>query len=475
MKVFSTFLIAIISLSSNIFSQGVWPTHIITTDAADARSVYSIDLDEDGDNDVLSASAGDDKIAWYENLGDGIFGDQIIINDSSDIANSVYAVDIDGDGDIDVVASGGVSGRNGITWYENKGNEIFEPHKLYETPEGNFIPASVYVADLNKDGNMDVLYCAWRWTVWLNNNGTFFTDTQIFNNDNSQDASSIYAEDIDGDGNIDVLSTYGTDNSVRWFENDGNANFTDHIISRMAIDASSVYAKDVNSDGFMDVLSASSDNDRITWYQNNGSQGFSPHHIATDADGASSVFAIDIDNDDDIDVLSASSEDDKIALYRNDGNENFTTEIITTEADVANSVFAIDVDNDGDIDVLSASRFDNKIAWYANPLIVNDVESISNEIPVEYNLSQNYPNPFNPSTTIRFSVPEESNVSVVVLNMLGEEVKIVVNQNITAGSYEVDFDATGLPSGVYFYKIQVYPVTGGAGSFIETKKMVLLK
>ena len=100
--------------------------------------------------------------------------------------------------------------------------------------------------------------------------------------------------------------------------------------------------------------------------------------------------------------------------------------------------------------------------------ILTDVESISNEIPVQYSLSQNYPNPFNPSTIIRFSVPEESNISIVVLNTLGEEITTLLNENLTSGSYEVDFDAAGLPSGIYFYKIQ-------AGSFVETKKMILLK
>jgi len=123
------------------------------------------------------------------------------------------------------------------------------------------------------------------------------------------------------------------------------------------------------------------------------------------------------------------------------------------------------MDGDGDIDVLSASTGDDKIAWYEN--LISSV-AISNEIPTAFNLSQNYPNPFNPFTIIRFSVPEESSVSIVVINPLGEEVTTLINENITAGSYEVDFNAAGLPSGIYFYKIQ-------AGSFIETRKMILLK
>ena len=90
------------------------------------------------------------------------------------------------------------------------------------------------------------------------------------------------------------------------------------------------------------------------------------------------------------------------------------------------------------------------------------------EIPASFNLFQNYPNPFNPTTTIKYSLPEVSKVSLTLFNLLGEEVTTLVNEEKLAGNYTVEFDATNLPSGVYFYKIQ-------AGSFIETKKMILLK
>jgi len=95
-------------------------------------------------------------------------------------------------------------------------------------------------------------------------------------------------------------------------------------------------------------------------------------------------------------------------------------------------------------------------------------EEVSNEIPMEFLLSQNYPNPFNPSTTIRYSVPQNTNVMIKVFDVLGNEVATLVNEEKATGSYEANFNAKGLSSGIYFYKLQ-------AGSFIETKKMILLK
>jgi hypothetical protein len=85
-----------------------------------------------------------------------------------------------------------------------------------------------------------------------------------------------------------------------------------------------------------------------------------------------------------------------------------------------------------------------------------------------YSLSNNYPNPFNPSTTISYSVPELSFVTIIVYDVLGKEISTLVNNEKPVGSYEVEFNATALPSGIYFYKLQ-------AGSFVETKEMVLMK
>jgi len=99
---------------------------------------------------------------------------------------------------------------------------------------------------------------------------------------------------------------------------------------------------------------------------------------------------------------------------------------------------------------------------------VNDVRPTDNKTPDSYSLSQNYPNPFNPSTTIKYSVPDLSNVNLKVYNLIGQEVAELVNKELQSGNYEVTFDAANLPSGVYFYRLQ-------AGNFVDTKKMLLLR
>ena len=100
-------------------------------------------------------------------------------------------------------------------------------------------------------------------------------------------------------------------------------------------------------------------------------------------------------------------------------------------------------------------------------IIITDIKD-QKTVPLSYNLEQNYPNPFNPSTTIKYSIPEMSKVSLTIYNLLGEEVATLVNEEKVAGNYTVEFNAANLSSGIYFYQLK-------AGNFIQTKKMVLMK
>ena len=283
-------------------------------------------------------------------------------------------------------------------------------------------------------------------------------------------AQSVYAIDIDGDGDIDVLSASFNDDKIAWYENDGNENFSPHTISISSDFAYSVFAIDMDGDGDIDVLSARRGDYKTTWYENDGIENFAEHTIDSLSQQPQSVYAIDMDGDGDIDVLSAT--EDKIAWYKNDGFQNFQLYTISTNVDFATSVYAIDMDGDGDIDVLSASADDDKIAWYRKDGVTG-VESISNEIPTEFSLSQNYPNPFNPSTKIKFEIPGQARndnmpVTLKIYDVLGNEVATLVNEEKPAGTYEVDFNAGKITSGVYFYKLT-------AGSFVQIKKMLLLK
>jgi hypothetical protein len=97
----------------------------------------------------------------------------------------------------------------------------------------------------------------------------------------------------------------------------------------------------------------------------------------------------------------------------------------------------------------------------------NEVE-VNVELPLEYALNQNYPNPFNPSTTISYSLPKVSFVRITIYDLLGAEIKSLVNEEQNPGEYKIVYDASALASGVYYYTIR-------AGDFSQNRKMILMR
>ncbi len=163
----------------------------------------------------------------------------------------------------------------------------------------------------------------------------------------------------------------------------------------------------------------------------------------------------------DLHLRNASADGDKIYFHSNVPlASNSSHQIIPAWNDIENSKVKILIDNgnDGTID--------------DSMLISNEITEIkdrySSSVPKTFTLYQNYPNPFNPSTTIKYDIPNQAHVTLIVYNILGEEVAVLVNGEKQPGSYDVKFDGGRLSSGIYFYSIQTE-------NKIITKKMILLK
>lgn len=142
--------------------------------------------------------------------------------------------------------------------------------------------------------------------------------------------------------------------------------------------------------------------------------------------------------------------------------------------DIANDLC---LDNFGNLYVTGWSRGFNTNADFITLKYSNltAIQPVTTELPAEYSLSQNYPNPFNPSTKIKFSIPntplsfgEGQGVGLFIYNSLGQQITTLINQQLTPGTYEVEWDASNFPSGLYFYQLT-------SGEYSETKKMILLK
>jgi hypothetical protein len=355
-----------ISWYENINGSGTFNSEeAITTSAAGAKSVHATDIDNDGDLDVFSASSDDDKIAWYENIdGLGSFGVQQIISIEADGAQSVYTTDIDGDGDMDVISSS--LNDEKIAWYENTdGLGTFGQEQVIS----DYMPGafSVFAGDLNGNGNMDVFStfdktsAYYDQIVWFRNidgQGTFNQEDYIVAG--AQFAENVFAADIDGDGDGDILSFSG---KLAWYKNEDGLGTFDVQENIAYNGAKSGYAADIDGDGDIDILSSSG---KVAWFENTDGLGtFSTEQIISINAASGFVYATDIDGDGDMDVLSASST--KIAWFENtDGLGDFGGEqILSTTVNGARSVYAVDLDGDGDMDVISTS-FGDEVVWYEN-------------------------------------------------------------------------------------------------------------
>jgi hypothetical protein len=361
--------------SGNILELGIVPASATVEYSVDnaysGSFIYAEDVDGDGDIDVLGASYSSDDITWWENLIMGILWEEHTIDGDFDGANCVYATDIDGDGDIDVLGSAGLAYE--ITWWENTdGTGTSWNEHLIDDAYGQAL--AVYAADIDGDGDTDVLGGA-QWspgyiTWWENMDGSGTAwylrhiDIGFF------PPVSIHAADVDGDGDIDVLGAAYVNNEMTWWENANGTGlpWIEHNINSTYIEATSIYATDVNGDGYTDVLGASSGLGCITWWENTDGTGTTwiMRQITNDFDAAQSVYATDLDGDGDTDVLGAAWGDGEITWWENtDGaGTSWAEHIVDSDFGGANCVYATDVNGDGYTDVLGSSSIIDLVSWW---------------------------------------------------------------------------------------------------------------
>ena len=445
--------------------------HTIDGNFPGAGSVYAVDVNGDSLIDVICSGLAANSIAWWKNDGNHpISWEKQTIVSNFQTASSVFAIDMDNDGDNDVLGSAWTSDE--IAWWRNDGGNPVQWTK--QTIGSNFDGAeSVFATDIDDDGDVDVLGAAMignQIALWYNDGENPITWTKKVIDGNFGWARSVYATDVNGDSLIDILGAAYTANTISIWYNNGDSTWTAQIVDNSFAGAHRVYASDLDNDNNIDVLGAAYLGDEIAWWRNNGGNPiqWEKHIIDENFDGAISIYTCDVDEDGDIDVLGAAEFSGNVALWlNNDGSAlNWTKQSITNNFAGAWGIYAEDIDNDDDPDIISGASVANDVTWWEN----DGVAKVENSfvLPIESQLMQNYPNPFNPSTTIRYSVSNGNFVTLKIYDLLGNKIQSLVNEEKQAGNYEYQYDATGLTSGMYFYQLNV-------GSFSLTKKMFLLK
>ncbi len=336
-------------------------------------SVRAFDIDQDGDLDIVGERqiSSTHELYWLSNDGAGKFTDNVIhvIDNVRDAINAVDAVDLDGDGDLDVVAAEIVTsgtGGNQINWFENDGNENF----TLRVAVSNAAAFKMVAVDLDGDSDVDLLTAGGD-VRWYENDGEQnFSEKAVSGFANNP--IGLTPVDIDSDGDLDVLVPSEGGNRLIWFENDGEESFTFRTIANGVFGARDIATGDFDGDGDLDIVAASFRDNTFAWYENRGITPFRKHVISDEAGGAITVQAADIDGDGDLDVVggyfgqSPNFSRGGIDWFENDGNGNFKQIVVDELASSLINIEVGDLDSDGDLDILRGVTSDSGVTWNQN-------------------------------------------------------------------------------------------------------------
>jgi len=352
----------------------------------------------------------------------------------------------------------------------------------------------VTISDLNGDSKNDLL------VVNLNSNSVSVLFNTAVSNASTPSFStktdfvsggigsphSVAAKDLNNDGKPDIVianfdgtpvgsisilfNTTATNASTPSFS--ASTNFA------TMTNPSSVSISDLNADNKPDIAVVNWTSNSISVFFNNTATNANSPTLSDKTEFSTgsnpiSIKIIDLNSDNKPDFVIANASNHTVSVLLNTTVNNastpsFSSKIDFTTGNFPGSIAVSDLNGDNKPDFATANIGGNSVSVLLNTTSVTGIEEVKNFIPTDFTLKQNYPNPFNPSTNINFSLPDESFVTLKIYDILGREVVQLVNKQLKTGNYNFSFDAKGLTSGVYFYRLQTH-------NFVETKKMLLLK
>lgn len=334
-----------------------------------AISVCTYDLDADGDQDVVASACFGDQVAWWRNDGgDPIQWVKQIIDATFDSPCEVFAVDLDQDGDGDVLGSA-YEGKE-IAWWRNDGGDplVWTKISICDTFDGAH---EVCAADMDGDGDLDVLGAAAEGdevTLWRNDGGEpieWIAETI----DSAYDyGCRLDTADIDGDGIMDVVGTAWNAREVSWWRRDSvtATQWTKHVIASGFTGTHGLQAVDIDDDGDVDVIGAAMTLGDIMVWRNEGGEPVQwyQYPITNSYPGAGYVFTGDIDGDGDLDVAASAWSGSGITWWENTEDGLFLRHTVASGLGQTSSVCLCDLDDDGDLDVLGTAFDADQLAWW---------------------------------------------------------------------------------------------------------------
>ncbi|QDV84799.1 S8 family serine peptidase [Stieleria magnilauensis] len=315
----------------------------------------AVDLDGDGDTDVVFPDGPFSNLVWLENDGTGQFTSRQISSGLS--ATRVAVGDIDGDGHVDIVAASPFSNKE-VAWFRNDGAQNFQEMTI---ASGITQVEQLVLADSDQDGDLDVYLMTYRSDATVlhfeNQGGVFVAQTLLTN----VSAANMEVIDVDRDGDLDIVAG---DDGLSWFENTATG------FNQVVLDAgfySQVHAVDLDGDHDIDIVA--SEGSVLRLFLNDDNQAFSQVVIGN-VFAPRAIRSGDLDGDGDTDLAFASQGGSPTAPHthlwlENQGNQQFVRHLLAEKPLGGSDLILVDFDGDADLDIAS-DRYPNGMHWFEN-------------------------------------------------------------------------------------------------------------
>jgi FG-GAP-like repeat/ASPIC and UnbV/Secretion system C-terminal sorting domain/FG-GAP repeat len=413
---------------------------------------------------------GDQPNILFKNNGNGTFTDVTSLAGVADsigkkpLGITIFDYDLDGWQDIYI----NMDKEQRSTMFHNNGNGTFTDVSVASGTNCHLDAMGTSIADYNHDGLLDIYVSNGPPgnILYKNNGNGTFTDVTL------QTGTSVNKEcwgnnfiDYNNDGWLDIFATaaHGIDRCDVLLRNNGGVNFTNLGFNIGVKDSAFSFGTakaDINNDGYPDFCVTVTDSN-AHFYKNSGGTN---NWIKLKCRGV-------ISNRDAIGTIVTAYYNGVLNRQVILGGNSYLSEddvVLIFGLGTASAADSLTIKWTNGMVERATNLNANALYHAVEGSGIIGIKPISTEIPKSFSLSQNYPNPFNPSTTIKFSVPEAGNVSIKLFDITGRDVSVLVDEFVKPGIYSVNFNASGLASGVYFYRLT-------AGNYSEVRKMILLK
>ena len=355
-----------------------WSMHAVNSNSLYVSDTSPGDVNGDGAVDLICSRYTDDEIFWYENTasnGVAWLEHRVIWYDGNVIRNPwlVRSTDLDGDGDLDIVAAGSAFGlTNQLTCFENLSGDGLAWTSTVIATDFDY-PDCLCLADVNQDGYTDIQLSSvydekkvWYPNRMIHRSAIFPTSHTITSMLNLPQACAV--ADLNRDGHMDVVSgtrDLSKNNVVRFDNQNGDGTAWDVMVLATNMDSiTSLSIADMDNDGILDVVAGGSAEDEVSWFEKVPMVGWVQHVISTNVDGVIDVETVDMDHDGDVDVVSAAPDSDTISWHENNsGGISWSDHTIYTGASDVRDVDVADVNRDGKWDVVYAAFGKDEVGW----------------------------------------------------------------------------------------------------------------